>query len=664
MIRASNPHALRVLVLALQGAALPAAAQDAPSTPQTVEVQGQRVRNAAGKQTLTREELARIPGSAGDPMKAVQSLPGVTTVDDGSSAPAVRGARPEDNAYYVDFLPVGYLFHLGGFASTFNPELIRRFDLASAAWSPEYGDVVGAVFDISLRNPRSDRIGGKADISLLGASLLVEGPIGENLSFFIAGRRSWFDLITKTAEDKEEGVTYTVPVYHDSQGRLLWTLNAEHRLRLDFATAGDTLDFTARPDSKIGQREPVLVGNSSTRQSYRSFAASWDGDFGTLASNQLALGQMVVRDYARVGSAGFFDAQATTTYLREQLRLAWSGEHATTLGGSLNSRLVDLDLDFQDPRCTEFDPNCDLTSAGRVRSRQKTRQNQADLYAHHRWRLGPAWTATGGARVSRDDYSKETFAEPRLGVEWNWSAQTLVSLGWGKHNQAPAIDQNLRELGNPGLKHLRSTHRVLGVQQTLADGWSWRAEVYDKTFVGYALSDPVLNYRNGGSGTAQGFELLIKKEATAKLSGFFSLSVSKARRRNDTTGEQFRFDYDQPVIASLVGQYKQSDAWTWGAKWGYHTGSPYTPVVDTGFYADGRVRPVYGAINSQRVPAYHRLDLRVDRKYSPALTGYFELINAYARKNVAGYSYSADFKTREEVYQLPLLPSFGLQYSF
>ncbi len=655
---------LRVIVLALHSAVCSAWAQDAPTTPQTVEVQGQRVRNAAGKQTLTREELARIPGSAGDPMKAVQSLPGVTTVDDGSSAPAVRGARPQDNAYYVDFLPVGYLFHLGGFASTFNPELIRRFDLATAAWSPEYGDVVGAVFDISLRNPRSDRIGGKADISLLGASVLVEGPINERLSFFIAGRRSWFDVLTDTAEDKEDGVTYTVPVYHDSQGRLAWTLNTDHRLRLDFATAGDTLAFTAKPDSKIGQREPVLVGNSSTRQSYRSFAASWDGEFGSRASNQLALGQMVMRDYARVGSAGFFDGRATTTYLREQLRLAWSGQHATTVGATLNSRLVDLDLDFQDPRCTEFDPNCDITSAGRVRSRQQTRQNQADLYANHRWRLSPLWTTTGGLRASRDNYSKETFAEPRLGLEWNWSPQTLVSLGWGKHNQAPAIDQSLRDLGNPGLKHLRSTHRALGVQQTLTGGWSWRAEVYGKTFSGYAISDPLLNYRNGGSGTASGFELLVKKDATAKLSGFFSLSVSKSRRRNDATGEQFRFDFDQPVIASLVGQYQHSDAWTWGAKWSYHTGSPYTPVVGTGFYADGRVRPIYGAINSRRVPAYHRLDLRVDRKYSPRLTGYFELINAYARKNVAGYSYSADFKTREEVYQLPLLPSFGLQYSF
>jgi hypothetical protein len=87
-------------------------------------------------------------------------------------------------------------------------------------------------------------------------------------------------------------------------------------------------------------------------------------------------------------------------------------------------------------------------------------------------------------------------------------------------------------------------------------------------------------------------------------------------------------------------------------------------VVDTGLYPDGRVKPIYGAINSLRVPAYHRLDLRLDRKLSPSFTQYFELINAYNRKNISGYSYSPDYRARDEVYQLPVLISFGLQYSF
>lgn len=668
MPRLRAPHRLALGAVTL--ACLPTAwAQeaDAPAEPmrlETVEIQGRREHNAAGQQTLTREELSRIPGSSGDPMKAVMALPGVTTTNDSSSAPAVRGARPQDNAYYVDFLPVGYLFHLGGFTSTFHPDLIRRFDLASAAWGPEYGDVVGAVFDISLRNPRSDRLGGKLDFSLLGASVLAEGPIGDGLSFFLAGRRSWFDLAVKTVDDEKEGVSLSVPVYHDTQGRLLWDLSPGHRLRLDFSTANDRIDFTTKEGSRAVQRDPVLLGNSSLHQSYNSFALSWDGDFAPSTSNQLALGRMATRDFTRIGSAGFYDAEVVTTYLREQLRLAWSPEHATTLGGAVSKRLVDLELDIQDPRCTEFDPNCDISSAGRVVSLQKTHQNQAEAYADHRWRLSPQWTATGGLRASRDFHLRQTFTEPRLGLEWKLLPRTMVSVGMGRHHQPPPIEQALRDIGNPQLAHLRSTQHVLGVTQGLDAGWSVHAEVYRKTFTGYAVDDPALKYRNGGSGTASGFELLVKKDGSERLTGFFSLSVSQAKRRNDLTGESFRFDYDQPVIATLVGQYRQSDAWTWGARWSYHTGSPYTPVVGTGVYPDGRTKPVYGAINSLRVPAYHRLDLRLDRKVSPRFTHYVELINAYNRKNVSGYSYSPDYTTREESYQLPVLVSFGIQYAF
>jgi hypothetical protein len=107
-----------------------------------------------------------------------------------------------------------------------------------------------------------------------------------------------------------------------------------------------------------------------------------------------------------------------------------------------------------------------------------------------------------------------------------------------------------------------------------------------------------------------------------------------------------------------------SERWQFGAKWSFHTGAPFTPVVGTGLYPDGRVRPVYGGINSERVPDYHRLDLRADASFTPRLVGYAELINAYARKNVVGYSYSADYSEREAVLQLPMLVSFGIKYKF
>lgn len=614
---------------------------------------------------MSGEELARVPGSGGDPMRAIQSLPGVASIDDGSSEPAVRGSRPIDNAYYVDFLPVGYMFHMGGFTSVLNPNLIRRFSMASAAWSPEYGNVVGAVFDVNLRNPRSDRLGGDIDFGLLGANVLIEGPIAENLSFFLAGRRSWFDVVVKQGEDKEEGVTFTTPVYGDAQGRLLWSLSDRQRLRLDFSTASDRAEFTVKEGGKAAARDPIIAGNSNDRQAYTTVAGVWELETSDTVSHRVALGQTKQRWSFRLGGAGNAAVKIDTDYLRQQTVVTSWREHELTLGASLQSALVDVALDFNFPRCTEFDPNCDISTAPRLVTSQRARQNTADVYANHRWSFAPLWTAIAGLRLSREAYIDRNAAEPRLGLEYSPDKDLTFSAGVGRHSQPPASEESLAVIGNPRLAPIRSNHAVVGITQRLGGGWSWRAELYGKTFEGYAVADPGLNYRNGASGKAQGLELLVKKDpAGGRLSGFASVSLSRSRRTVDATGESFPFSYDQPVIVNLVGLYKLNSRWEFGFKWSYHSGAPYTPVVGTGLYPDGRVRPIFGRINSERVPAYHRLDLRADARFSPRLTAYFELINAYNRRNLAGYSYNADYTQREEVRQLPILPSAGVKYSF
>lgn len=629
---------------------------------QTIEVLGVRAREMAGQSTLTRDELARVPGSGGDPMKAVQVLPGVTSLNDASSEPAVRGARPTDNLYYVDFLPVGYLFHVGGFASVFNGDLVRRFDLLSAAWGPEYGDALGAVFDLSLRRPRSDRLGGKLDFSLLGGTVLFEGPLSSDLSFFLSARRSWFDVVTDRIEDEEEGISFTVPVYSDVQGRLLWTLDERSRLRLDYSRASDRIDFSVKPDSRIAEQEPVLAGDSRVRQGYDSIAGVWDADLGDAGAHTLALGRMATRQASVVGSAGRIEARLLTEYLRHQAQ--WSlAAHELTLGGSLQRQRVTVDVDFQDPRCTEFDPECDLTSAPRVQTVQDDSEPLADLYLSDRWRFAEAWTATAGLRYSRDGRLDQALLEPRLSLEWNAPAGLRFTAAAGRHNQAPAIDQSLAEIGNPRLHRLRSTHAAFGVGQQ-RDGWSWRTEVYGKRFTDLVVSDASTQYRNGGSGTARGLELLLKWDPVGRWSGFASLSLAKAERRDDATGQRFDFEFDRPVIANFVGQYRLSPRWQFGAKWSAQSGAPYTPILGGQADSTGRVRPVYGPINSERLPPYHRLDLRADATFGGGLTMYFELLNAYARKNVAGFRYSADYSTREEVYQTPLLPSVGVTWAF
>ena len=163
--------------------------------------------------------------------------------------------------------------------------------------------------------------------------------------------------------------------------------------------------------------------------------------------------------------------------------------------------------------------------------------------------------------------------------------------------------------------------------------------------------------------------MLIKKEATDKLSGWLALTLSRSERRNDLTGETFRFEYDQPINATLISNYKISDEWSWGSKWAYTSGRPYTPILGTSglFYPDGRPIPAYGAINSGTLPDYHRLDIRIDRHYvfdTWKLNAYFELNNVYRRQNIVGYDYGPNYDKKEPIESFVIPISFGVQGEF
>lgn len=628
-----------------------------------IVVSAERNPDRISKTILTSKEIKQLAGSSGDPLKALQTLPGVATTS--GSAPAVRGSGPGDNLYYADSLPIDKLFHFGGI-SIFNGDLINDFNLYSAAFSPHYGDVTGAILDVSLRNPRTDRLGGKANINLIGADFLIEGPSAANQSFYFAARRSYVDLMIHQVSQK--GVTIQIPNYNDYQGKYLWDINDTNRVSLHFNGAADTLSLQVDGNSDTAKKQPILTGNIAMNDAANMQAVVWDAKLSDGTSNKLALertGSQFNQDVARAGTV--FIGQ-NSTMLREKLKLPVAEDHEIALGTSYTVSTIDLNLDVVNVRCTQFNPNCDLTTAPRTQLLEQFDARAWDLSAQDRKRIVPHLTMVTGLRYSSEDYLNKAYTEPRIGMEWEWSELTLLTAGWGRHHQMPNGQEISRKFGNPNLEHIRADHSVLGIAQKLDTDWSWKAETYYKKLSNLIVSDPTLNYINGASGKAYGVEFLVKKEPTDKLSGWLSLTLAKSERSNEVTGESFRFQYDQPLNTTLVTTYKLSDDWTLSSKWNYYTGSPYTPINGTsGTYADGRPIPNYGPVNSATLPDYHRLDLRLDRNYvfnTWKLNTYFELNNVYQHQNVVGYRYSPSYDSKEAVTPLVIPISFGIQGEF
>ncbi|NDY91344.1 TonB-dependent receptor plug domain-containing protein [Ideonella livida] len=661
---------------AAQTLPMPTGPQDPPvaePVTQQVRVQARRVPAQGSLRSLTGQEAASVPGAGNDPLKAVQTLPGVVTPHDGSGEPAVRGSRPSDNAYLVDGAPVGYLFHAGGLMSVVPGPLVRQFDLHSAAFGPQFPDVTGAVLAVGLRDPGADRLQGEVDASFLAAGVVAEGPLAADHRLLVGARLSYLDALIGEQQDEHSGVITQLPRYRDHQLKYLWTPEGGQRVSLSWLGAQDRLRYRVPAESTAGAQDPIFVGEGHERGGFDSLSLVWtqDGLGGDPRAHQrLSLSQLDQRIDSRTGQALSVRALLREQRLRYALELPVGTQHVVTLGGGLTHTRADLNLDMANPLCTEFEPECDFNTAPRERLQRDLSLRERDLHLSDRWRLHADWTLTSGLRWSHDAYLGQSHLEPRLGLEWAWSAQTTWLAGWGRHHQQPAAVQLLPELGNPGLRHLRAEHRLLGVAQKLDAGWQWRLELYDKTLDQLVLADPLTQYRNGGHGHAWGAELLLRRDAPGgthwrdQLSGWLSVSWARSVRVNEDTGETFRFQFDQPLVMNLVGQWAPPGRWRYGLRLGVHSGSLITPIVGGQADETGRIRPVYGPINSERLPTYARLDLRLDHQFNPRLTGYAEWINATGHRNLVGYAYNADYSERTAETQLPTLVSLGVQWKF
>jgi len=635
-----------------------------------VVVKGDRNQDKTAKTVVSGKELMSVAGSGGDPLRGMQSLPGITTANDASSNPAIRGSGPEDNFYFVDFMPVGYLFHMGGLVSVLNADLVDDFNIYSSAFGPEFPDVTGGIIDVKLRDPRKDRIGGKASISLLEADALVEGPVSPDQSFYLGARRSYFDLLVGQLPE-QKGVKITqFPEYYDYQGKYLWKLSEDHTLMFQMSGARDQMKLTLSSDSKEVKQDPVLAGEHSMDVSYNTEGVQLVSRLSPRVNNQLGVSYLNSMAKFKMGQMGYVNLEEDTVYLREHLNIAAGTKHDVLVGLDGGLAKIDLKIDIRNDIPSIWNPDTDFTTAPPVTYDNSFGVNFWGLSLKDRWKIADPVTLVIGQRSTYEDYFHKYKTEPRLGVEYSVTQDTLLTAGWGKYHQFPAGNEVIAKLGNPELSYLQADHYVLGAEHQLTDGWSAKLEWYFKRLYNLPVPDPTVNYINGGSGRAYGTELLIKKSRTTNWWGWVSAAYAKTVRHNDLTGERFPYPYDQPYIVNLVYNWKISPKWTFGAKWRYQTGAPFTPVVGTYIApADptNRIRPIYGPIGSERLPSYHRLDLRLSAEVWSGLQKvefFVELINAYNAKNVSGYSYNEDYTSREPVTQLPLLPSVGIRMEF
>ncbi len=173
-----------------------------------VVISGERLSNIrvkeAGLEQISVKSIRSLPMMMGerDIIKVSGTLPGIVSVGEGSAGLNVRGGGYDQNAFYINRIPVYNTSHLFGFFPSFNSDIIKDFSIYKGHIPVQYGGRLASVFNITTRQGNRKRFSARGGISPVAGNVVLEGPIKKDTSsFLISARSTYSDWILSKLRD-------------------------------------------------------------------------------------------------------------------------------------------------------------------------------------------------------------------------------------------------------------------------------------------------------------------------------------------------------------------------------------------------------------------------------------------------------------------------------
>ncbi len=233
------------------------------------------------KQTLTNAELSTVPGTANDPLRVIQDLPGVARTPYGLGFLIVRGTSPAETGVFVGGEPIPLLYHFLAGPSVFSAYLIDKIDFYPGGFGVRYGRFAGGAVDVTLKTDVGRTLHGAADINLRDSSAYAEGPLSDTWRASFAVRRSYIDAILPFVIKPKIGSTFVTfaPVYWDYQGRVDHDLARGHLAIVTYGSS-DSLHVLAQ--------DPTRELTSDTHIGFHHLMGEWTTGFAGWSSRLTA----------------------------------------------------------------------------------------------------------------------------------------------------------------------------------------------------------------------------------------------------------------------------------------------------------------------------------------------------------------------------------------
>jgi hypothetical protein len=596
--------------------------------------------------TLSPIEVVTTPGSAADIFRAMKTFPGVAHVDEGSGL-FVRGGDVSETKILLDQATVVHPYRFenptGGVFGTIPPFMVSGTYFSTGGFPARYGNALSGVLAMeSLDMPQQRSI--NANIGMAAASLGFNLPAASGKwGLRFTGNRSFTDFMFGVNGMGDEFITSPEGydgnlslIFQPKKGTTfkLFSFGNGNQLGVQVPEPGFTAEFTSEERNRLHNFQWVQTAGKW----YGETSLSWNR-----FSNDQTLGGMII------------DQGDNTWKLRTDWERSLSESLYLRVGAEwerLTNRfdgLVPAQQGQLNPEAEFIDINAEYTIS------------RSAAWSEISYEFGGRWVADLGLRSDRLGETSEMVVDPRFTLSFKITPNQTVRYSTGIYHQFAEPFQFNSDSGNPKLGAQQSIHNIL-TYEFKSNLLHARSEFYHKRYDDLIIADQTQNLDNSGNGFAYGADFFLKYSEYLKtrFNGWISYSYLQSERFrgleqfNGLRFDQAPSDFDITHNLTVVTKYQLIGFFTIGTTYRYATGRPVTPV--TGSVQSGPnnlFQPIFGALNSERLPDFHRLDIDLSQ-YIPFGNGhsvvfYASISNALNRANVMDYSYSPDYSERTPV---------------
>jgi hypothetical protein len=626
------------------------------------------------------EEIRRSATLAGDVTRIINSLPSISNENEGNHIVA-RGGSTIENSFYVDNIQMPNINHFpipgtsGGLASLLNIDFIKDVNVYSGGFSALYGDRLSSVLNIKYREGNREEIDAQLDLNIIGISGQVEGPFGTGEgSWMVSARHSFNDIVLQLSEEDEQPTVFT-----DIQLKLIYNLSKDHQLSLMNLYSDDDW-LTPKPYSISNYWN--WYGNFLLKQNV--FGINWkylwnkNGYSITTISHVFHKQNLKLNKTAGDSDLLRLDTRDNLIQFRNVNYYSFNSKHKLEFG--TEAKIISSNID------NFFARGYDVFGNYKPDMRIDKLINTYKIggFISYEWMPVLGLRFIPGLRVDYFEYNENLNISPRFSVSYLINKKTSFTGSAGLFYQSLPLyflsqNEGFRKLSDP-----LSYNLILGFNYLFSEDTKFTIELYNKEhrripvdpdlYSLYLLDEAIyglfytnhFNLVNNGEGNTRGLELMVQKKLSHNFYGMISTSFFRSTYK-DLNGAWRDRIIDNKFLFAIESGYKIDEEWEFSMRFNYAGGMAYTPYdIQRSVELQSGVFDV-DQVNSLRLPDYHILSIRVDRRFhfsGSNMIIYLSIWNVFDQENISIHGWSEMYNLAVNYKLMDRVPVFGIEFEF